>query len=602
MQRRNIAVGDTAAVQTCSEDDIRAELERIILNTTFQASERRRAFLRFVVEETLAGRAHRLKGYAIATAVLGRDETFDPQSDPVVRLEARRLRRDLDCYYAGTDSASPVRISIPKGSYVPHFECQLGADENASPVAARSEEPASSGTETQVNRALTVSDTARAPVIPIRYQCLAGLCLLAVAIAAYWYGATIHSPSVSPEAERRPAVVVLPFKALGSTQYSHHLAGGISQELVGALMRFSSFRLYALPANFKTQVPGGPVGLGRHLGVAYVVSGSVTDSEREVRVSTQMSNAQTGQVLWAEAYHQPLSPKALIGMQRELAGRIATALGQPYGAVNSALDVMQTMPQVSNMQSYVCVLRAYDYRRDFARAKYASVLRCLEEAVVRDPDYSDAWAMLGWLHVDAGRISYVEDAQRKAEYEKALSAASHAVALAPNSALALKVLGAVFHYLGRHDESERVMRQALTLNPNDPETLAQLGWRLAVRERFDEGIPILKRAISLTINPPGWYYHLVAMDLYLKGDYEKMRGVVERSLPSGGGFSQLLRAIAAGAVGDRLTARIALEALSHYKTIAQDPAGYMRRHGATEKIVEDLMAGLERARRIASQS
>ena len=69
--------------------------------------------------ETLAGRGESLKGYAIALAVFGRGASFDPQADPVVRLEARRLRRDLDSYYMEAGQYDPVRISIPKGSYVP---------------------------------------------------------------------------------------------------------------------------------------------------------------------------------------------------------------------------------------------------------------------------------------------------------------------------------------------------------------------------------------------------------------------------------------------------------------------------------------------------
>lgn len=602
MQRRNVAVSDTAVVQSCLEADVRAELDRITSNTAFQASDRRRAFLRYVVDEALAGHAHRLKGYAIAVAVLGRDETFDPQTDPVVRLEARRLRRDLDCYYGSAGRASQVRISIPKGSYVPHFEYQHYEAEDASPSPARDESPASNAGEEQIARALTVPDVATTAATALRYWGLASaLSLLAVIAAVYWYGSKANAPTAASDEQRRPAVVVLPFKVLGSTQYSQHVAGGISQELVGALMRFSNLRLFTSSVNSKANVLDGAAGLGRDFNVAYVVSGTVADSEREVRVSAQMSNARTGEVLWAEAFHEPLTPKALMKMQRDLAGKIATALGQPYGVVNSAVDVMRTMPHVSNMQSYVCVLRAYDYRRDFARAKYAPVLRCLQETVARDPDYSDAWAMLGWIHVDAGRIHYIEEAQRKGEYEKALAAASRAISLAPNSALALKVLGTVYHYLGRYDESERVTRQALALNPNDPEALAQLGWRLAVRERFAEGIPILKRAISRTMNPPGWYYHLVAIDLFLKGDIEQMRHAVQQSMTSSGGFSELLRAVCAGAIGDRETARAALEALSNYKTLAEDPAGFMRRHGATEKIVQALMKGLTDARRIASQ-
>lgn len=103
-------------------DVVREQLRRILAEPTFQASGPRRAFLRFVVEETLAGRADRLKGFTIAQAVFDRDDDFDPQTDPVVRVEARRLRHDLDGYYAGPGRCDQLIISIPKGGYLPRFD------------------------------------------------------------------------------------------------------------------------------------------------------------------------------------------------------------------------------------------------------------------------------------------------------------------------------------------------------------------------------------------------------------------------------------------------------------------------------------------------
>jgi hypothetical protein len=70
---------------------VRAELERILASEAFDASARNRQFLRYVVEETLSGRADRIKAYAIATAVFGREADFDPQVDSIVRIEAGRL-------------------------------------------------------------------------------------------------------------------------------------------------------------------------------------------------------------------------------------------------------------------------------------------------------------------------------------------------------------------------------------------------------------------------------------------------------------------------------------------------------------------------------
>jgi adenylate cyclase len=102
---------------------VREQLERMLTSPEFVATDRLKSFLRFVVEETLAGRADRLKGYTIALEVLGRDGTFDPQNDPSVRIEASKLRRRLESYYLGAGRRDPIRIEIPKGAYVPTFAC-----------------------------------------------------------------------------------------------------------------------------------------------------------------------------------------------------------------------------------------------------------------------------------------------------------------------------------------------------------------------------------------------------------------------------------------------------------------------------------------------
>ena len=111
---------------------VRTELARILTSTAFDASPRNRQFLRYVVEETLSGRADRIKAYAIATAVFGRQADFDPQVDSIVRIEAGRLRRALERFYLMAGPGVGVRITIPRGSYVPCFE----------PVAGPLERPA----------------------------------------------------------------------------------------------------------------------------------------------------------------------------------------------------------------------------------------------------------------------------------------------------------------------------------------------------------------------------------------------------------------------------------------------------------------------------
>lgn len=105
-----------------SKEAVRRQLERILSGTTFAGAGRMRRFLSFVVEETLAGRAERIKEYAIGLEVFDRPPAFDPRADPLVRVEARRLRAKLDSYYEREGRSDPIRIVLPKGGYVPRFE------------------------------------------------------------------------------------------------------------------------------------------------------------------------------------------------------------------------------------------------------------------------------------------------------------------------------------------------------------------------------------------------------------------------------------------------------------------------------------------------
>src|SRR5260221_625797 len=112
---------------TVSAESVRQELERILASKQFIGSDRLSRFLRFAVERTLAEQSGTdqptgLKEYIIATEVYEKDQSFDPRMDPIVRVEARRLRDRLKEYYEGEGSGNPVRIELPKGAYAPVFQ------------------------------------------------------------------------------------------------------------------------------------------------------------------------------------------------------------------------------------------------------------------------------------------------------------------------------------------------------------------------------------------------------------------------------------------------------------------------------------------------
>src|SRR6478672_5265493 len=120
MKASRVTSHDTGRTQTTSFfTAVREQLGRVLASDSFRNSRRMTNLLRFVVCETLAGNEHRLKEYPIAVEVFDRDESFDPRTNSIVRVEASRLRHRLREYFLSMGRNDPIHIEVPPGSYVP---------------------------------------------------------------------------------------------------------------------------------------------------------------------------------------------------------------------------------------------------------------------------------------------------------------------------------------------------------------------------------------------------------------------------------------------------------------------------------------------------
>lgn len=116
-------------------EEVRRHLQELLEEDAFKSSQQLSRFLRYVVEQTLEGNGDRLKAYAVGTEALGRDPGFDPDKDPIVRVEAVRLRKALKTIYLAR-SEYPVRVVMKPGSYRPEFTRPAGAAEAAVPAVS----------------------------------------------------------------------------------------------------------------------------------------------------------------------------------------------------------------------------------------------------------------------------------------------------------------------------------------------------------------------------------------------------------------------------------------------------------------------------------
>ena len=105
-----------------ADQAVREQLERILTSATFQQCDRLKRFLSFIVLETIAGRRTELKEYVIGVHVFGKEDSFDPRTDPIVRVQARRLRAKLVRYYRDEGPVEEVIVELPKGGYAPAFK------------------------------------------------------------------------------------------------------------------------------------------------------------------------------------------------------------------------------------------------------------------------------------------------------------------------------------------------------------------------------------------------------------------------------------------------------------------------------------------------
>src|SRR6202163_1991125 len=104
-----------------SDNDVAVQMDRIGRSRWFSRSERLCRFVRFSANHALSHGANRLKEYLVGIQVFDRGPAYDPRIDPIVRVEARRLRAKLRAYYASAGRDDQLRIEFPKGSYSPVF-------------------------------------------------------------------------------------------------------------------------------------------------------------------------------------------------------------------------------------------------------------------------------------------------------------------------------------------------------------------------------------------------------------------------------------------------------------------------------------------------
>jgi adenylate cyclase len=543
---------------------IREALERILASADFDASERNRRFLRHVVEETLAGRADRIKGYSVAMAVFDREASFDPQIDPIVRIEASRLRRSLDHYYLTSGQNDAICVSISKGGYVPTFTARESADPTIDlPGAAlpasppRPADPASIGPpEAHPLR----ENLGRLP----RWLPWHVILVTIVALVAVWrLGALPWPPLTQTEATRRqgPAVVIAPLEEGDAEATRLHLGPGLTREVIAALSRYKNLFVFGTDTSLQIGPEKSADALAQQLSADYVLSGNISTTPERIRLLVSLVDAKTGRHLWSQSFESPVVPARIVDTQAEIARRVVDSIAQPYGAIYDDKIVGLAGKAPKQFSSYECVLLFHAYWRRTDIALYPSVQDCLERTIVDDPDYADAWAALALTYADQVRFGVRPGSVDGDPLERALPLAQRAVILAPDAPLGYQAQHLVFWL--RHDveQSFAAARAGLARSPNNAELLADLGGRLCLRGRFEDGLPLLTEAFARNPGQPTIYRLGFFLAHYMAGRFDEALTEASKIDQRNNRFTHIAQAIAYAQLGRKTEATAEIDLL-----------------------------------------
>ena len=319
------------SLSSWSESDqkaIREQLVRILNSGPFHQSQRRQRFLEYLVNETLAGRGERLKAYNVALEVFERPETFDPTIDPLVRIEAARLREKLREYYGTDGQSDPIHIDLPKGTYTPQIEFRQPAT-----PGTRLDRPDATTPDRRLDPSQgPVASQPRSRKTPLGFLAASIIAVLLVLLAGFsawrWW-----APS-APLSEKA-SIAVLPFENIGNDPKWDRFADGITEDIVTDLSH--SKDLFVVARNSTEVYRGKPADMrnvGRDLGVRYVLEGSIQPLGDQIRVTAQLIDTRTGGHVWSDRYDRPVND--LFDVQNDVTGKLQQPSAGYEGAVAEA--------------------------------------------------------------------------------------------------------------------------------------------------------------------------------------------------------------------------------------------------------------------------
>ena len=542
---------------TPSHDEVLSALQILLASRSFRLAHAQKSFLEYTVKEVLAGRGSLIKEYLIATDALGREDSFDPRLDPIVRTQARKLRGRLAQYYENEGKGDPIRIEFRRGSYAPVFQRaplpvlteyaspiperdDAVVERFAAPPSGKNSDPSAQGPPA---RRHTTEELARSsggaldpgPVVreflksqPQTRLINRGRVILAIVVFTGLLAGirALWKRSIS-SSDTPPSVAVLPFTDLSDGEPSDQvITDGLTEEIIKLLQevpglrvagRISSFNLRSKTRDLKD--------VGATLHVRNVLIGTVKKRSSRFLITVQL-NGVDGSHVWSGAYDR--TDEDAQSIPKEISTAVVDALGVLSPGARTLKQQVQSTSSLPTPGAHEDYLRGIFFWHKLDADSLKLATQYLQQAIQKDPSYARAYTALADCYVVAPQVigappASVVDKIRAAAataltLDKTLGDAHIDLAVAaefnfdwrdaerefqkglelsPGSVVGHLWYAKYLAIVGRKDEVFAQRNLAAQLDPVSPYAILSVGGSLTVAGRYEEAIRYYRSALSL---------------------------------------------------------------------------------------------------------
>lgn len=290
----------------------------------------------------------------------------------------------------------------------------------------------------------------------------------------------------------KPSIAVLLFDNMSGDPEQEYFADGVVEALTAALSRIRAFFVIARNSAFVYKGQAKNVReIGRDLGVAYLLEGSVQRAGQRVRITVQLIATEDDQHIWADKYDGSLDD--IFDLQDQITEQVAGAL-QP--SIRLAEIERSRRKPPHDMGAYDYAMRALSHVWTLEKDEVFEALELLNKALEIDPDYPLALSLAAWCHAQSSVYNWVRDIE--AAKTEALTLAEKAASLSTEDPLILTVLGTVHTFVRNYGAARILLERAIALDPNAAWAYSRLGWLDTYADRPVEARDYFERALRLS--------------------------------------------------------------------------------------------------------